>query len=68
MSDKLKMNQEISQLQVDKIKEYIARINELDTLSTNSYMPIDKMSSSQRQHLFKQFNKYLPTIIKPQKI
>ena len=55
-------------LQVDKIKEYIARINELDTLSTNSYMPIDKMSSSQRQHLFKQFNKYLPTIIKPQKI
>jgi hypothetical protein len=41
------------------IKKTITRINELDVLSVNSRMPIDKLSSNQRKSLFKQFNKYI---------
>ena len=47
-------------LSIDEIKKYITQINELDTLSINSHMPIDKLSLSQKQTLFKQFNKYIP--------
>ena len=51
-------------LSPNDIKTYITRINELDKLSTNSRMPVDKLSSIQRQLLFKQFNKYIqPKII-----
>ena len=56
----------ISNLPINEIKKYITSINELDTLSINSHMPIDKITSSQRQSLFKQFNKYIPILIKPQ--
>ena len=56
----------ISNLPINEIKKYIKSINELDTLSINSHMPIDKITSSQRQSLFKQFNKYIPILIKPQ--
>jgi len=55
----------MSDLSVNEIKDYITRINELDTCNINSYMPIDKLTSSQRQSLFKQFNKYIPIHIKP---
>ena len=47
-------------LSIDEIKKYITQINELDLLSINSHMPIDKLSLSQKQTLFKQFNKYIP--------
>jgi|LakMenEpi02Apr12_1017379.scaffolds.fasta_scaffold00088_4 hypothetical protein len=41
------------------IKKTITRINELDVLSINSRMPIDKLGSNQRKSLFKQFNQYI---------
>ena len=53
-----------SPMSADEIKKYIIHINELDTLSINSHMPIDKLSLSQRQSLFKQFNKYIPIHVK----
>ena len=51
-------------MSADEIKQYIIYINELDTLSINSHMPIDKLGISQRQSLFKQFNKYIPIHVK----
>jgi hypothetical protein len=53
-----------SPMSADEIKQYIIYINELDTLSINSHMPIDKLGISQRQSLFKQFNKYMPIHVK----
>lgn len=53
-----------SPMSADEIKQYIIYINELDTLSINSHMPIDKLGISQRQSLFKQFNKYIPIHVK----
>jgi hypothetical protein len=50
-------------LQPDNIKNYIARITELDTLSINSRMPIDKLNPGQRQTLYKQFNKYIQPML-----
>ena len=53
-----------SPMSADEIKQYIIYINELDTLSINSHMPIDKLGIRQRQSLFKQFNKYIPIHVK----
>jgi hypothetical protein len=56
-----------SNLSAEDIKKFIARINELDALSTYSYMPVHKLDPRLRKYLYKQFDKYIPTVVKPQK-